>query len=139
MLVKKKGETLKIETDGVLKHDGELLLTSIANGSYCGGGIKSNPLAKVDDGFININIIKNVSRLKFIKLLPYYMKGTVLELPGIEKIIISEKCKKVTIIPASPKFRLCIDGEIEDAGEIEFEIVHNAFDFVVPSKVLLNV
>lgn len=140
MLVRKKGAELTIELDGKARHRGKLLLTSIANGSYCGGGIKSNPLADITDGLININIIKNVSRLRFISLLPYYMKGTVLMKKGIDRFISSEKCKTVKICPAGGKMRLCIDGEITDADETTFEIVHNAFSFVLPGvsdKVLL--
>ena len=62
-LIKKKGAKLKIELDGEEKHSGALLLTSIANGCFCGGGIKSNPLASVQDGLINVNIIKNIAFL----------------------------------------------------------------------------
>lgn len=134
MLIKKKGANLKIELDGDEKHNGKLLLTSVANGSYCGGGIKSNPLASVSDGFININIIKNLSRARFITLLPSYMKGTVLERRGVEKYISSEKCKKITITPNDGAIRICVDGEIISAGKTEFQIVHNVFDFVIPTK-----
>jgi len=105
-LINKKGANLKIELDGQLRHNGKLLLTSVANGCYCGGGIMSNPLASIKDGYININIIKNVSRLKFISLLPYYMKGTYLNLTHIDKYISSEKCKKITITPNDGSIRL---------------------------------
>lgn len=131
-LVRKKCTDMKVELDGVEHHNGKLLLTSIANGCYCGGGIKSNPLADVSDGFINVNIIRNISRCRFITLLPYYMKGTVLKLKGIEKYISSKKCKSITVTPLVGKMRLCVDGEIISAGKTRFEIVHNAFKFVVP-------
>ena len=133
-LVKKKCASLKIELDSKLQHDGKLLLTSIANGSYCGGGVKSNPGASTNDGYINVNIINNVSRLRFISLLPYYMKGTHIELKGIEHVISTQKCRKVTITPYNQNIRLCVDGEIIDAGKTDFEIVHNAFNFVLPTK-----
>lgn len=133
-LIKKKCSHLKVEVDGRERHSGKLLLTSVANGCYCGGGIRSNPLAAVNDGLININIIKNVSRIKFVSLLPYYMNGTFLKIKGIEKYILSEKCRFVKITPFEKKIRLCIDGEIVDAGETEFEILHNAFKFVLPVK-----
>lgn len=136
MLISKKGANLKIEIDGVKRHSGKLLLTSVANGSFCGGGIKSNPLASVCDGKISINIIKNISRLKFLYLLPYYMKGNFLKIKNIEKVILSEKCSNVRISPIDGKIRLCIDGEIIDAGETEFEICHNAFNFVLPGEKL---
>lgn len=129
-LVIKKCIYLEIELDGTVVHNGPLLLTSVANGCFCGGGVKSNPLAELNDGLININIIKDVTRLQFIKLLPYYMKGTFLKLKGIEKVLSSQKCKRVTITPHSGSLRLCNDGEITDAGKTEFEIVQDVFNFV---------
>jgi len=134
ILIRKKGANLEIELDGNKKHRGQLLLTSLANGCFCGGGIKSNPLASVKDGLININIIYNISRLRFLTLLPYYMKGTHMKLKNIDKIIHNETCKKVVLTPLKGKMRICVDGEIEDAEKTEFQIVNNAFNFVIPEK-----
>lgn len=133
-LIKKKGSDLKIEIDGRIAHDGKLLLTSIANGCFCGGGVKSNPLASIKDGLISINIIRNVSRSKLMTILPRYMNGTFLGMRGIDKYISTEKCRRITVTPNNEKMRICIDGEIIDAGKTQFEIVHNAFKFVVPEK-----
>ncbi len=132
ILVKKKGANLKIVADGTEKHSGKLLLTSLANGSFCGGGIMSNPLADLNDGLININIVKNVSRLRFITLLPFYMNGKYIKLKNIDKIITTEKYKKIVITPLDSEMRLCTDGEISTVGETTFEIKHNAFNLVVP-------
>ena len=134
MLIKKKGANLTIELDGKRMHSGPLLLTSLANGSFCGGGIKSNPLASVKDGLINMNIIYNISRMNFISKLPFYMKGTHIKLKNIERIIYNTVCRKVRLIPQSGKMKICVDGEIEDVGTTEFEAVHNAFNFVIPCK-----
>ncbi len=133
-LVQKKCSQLKIEADGNVIHNGKLLLTSLANGCYCGGGINSNPLASIHDGQININIINNLSRLRFVSLLPHYMKGTFLTLPNIDKYIVSKHFKHITITPLKGKLRLCIDGEITDAEETEFTIIPNAFQFILPSE-----
>ena len=116
-LIKKKGANLKIEIDGKERHSGKLLLTSIANGCFCGGGIKSNPTASVCDGKISINIIKNISRIRFLTLLPYYMKGTFTKIKNIEKIITSEKCSEIVLTPLDGKMKICVDGEIADAGK----------------------
>jgi YegS/Rv2252/BmrU family lipid kinase len=137
-LVRKKCSDLKIKVDNKVLHNGKLLLTSVANGSFCGGGIKSNPLASVRDGLININIIKNITRLRFISLLPQYMKGTVLGVKGIEKYIMSKKCKKLDITPKNGTMRICIDGEIISAEDTHFEIVPNAFNFVLPTSEVMG-
>lgn len=131
-LIKKRGANLEISIDGEKKHCGSLLLTSIANGRYCGGGIKSNPEASVTDGRINVNIIKDVSRLKFISLFPFYAKGTYMGRKNIDRIITSANCRELEVVPLDGRMRICIDGEIIDAGVTRFEICHKAFNFVKP-------
>ena len=132
-LIKKKGANLKIETDGEEKNNGKLLLTSLANGNFCGGGIKSNPYASVTDGLIDINIIFNVSRIKFLFLLLFYIKGTHMKLPGIHKIICNKKCKKITITPLDGNMKVSVDGEVISMEKTSFEIIPGAFNFVVPN------
>lgn len=132
MFIRKKGANLRIEVDGQVIEDGPVLLTAIANGSFCGGGVKGLPRASVDDGIMDINIIYNVSRMDFLKKFPYYAKGTHLELPDIDDILYCSRCKEVTITPLDGKMRLCTDGEIVDAGKVHMEVVPGAFNFVVP-------
>lgn len=133
ILIKKKGADLTIVLDGVEKHKGPLLLNSIANGCFCGGGIKSNPTAKVQDGVMDVNIIYNISRLNFLTKLPFYMKGTHIQLKGIEKVIAAHTCKEMTVTPAGGTMRLCVDGEITDAGETNFKVIPGSISFVVPA------
>ena len=133
-LIAKKGADVKIEIDGEIIHNGRLLLTSMANGCYCGGGIKSNPASDIKDGLININIIKNLSRMRFISLLPKYMKGTHTDLENIEKYIISKKCKEIIVTPLNGKMNVCVDGEIISTQKIKLEIKPKAFKFVVPKR-----
>ncbi len=134
MLVKKKGADLKIEIDGEQLHNGPVLLTAIANGKFCGGGIMSNPLAEISDGYINVNVIYDIPRRSFIPLLPRYMKGTHIKLKNIENIIYNTKCKKIKITPNTQNFKICVDGEIQSADTIEFEIVPKAFNFIIPKR-----
>jgi len=133
-IIKKKGANLKIEIDGKTVHDGPLLLTAVSNGKCCGGGILSNPTAKINDGLIDTNIIYDIPRYRFITLLPRYMKGTHMEMKGIERFIFNTKCKKIKMTPNVDGFRICADGEVQDAKVTEFEIVHEAFNFVIPKK-----
>ena len=131
-LIQKKTANLRIELDGEVVHNGKLLLTSVANGCYCGGGIRSNPLASVTDGLLNVNIIRDISRLRFISLLPHYMKGTHINLSGIEKVITTKACRKMKLTPLDGGIRLCIDGEIIDGGVTEFESAPSMVRFVLP-------
>lgn len=133
VLIKKKGADLKIEIDGKEVHNGKLLLTAIANGCFCGGGVKSNPYAKTDDGLMDINIIKDVPRRMFVPCLPKYMKGTLFETDRYAHFASTTQCKSVIITP-NGSMRLCVDGEIFDAEKVEFDILSKGINIIKPAN-----
>lgn len=132
MMIKKKGANLKVEIDGEVAENGQLLLTAVANGGYCGGGVNSAPTAAINDGLMDVNIIYNVSRREFIKKFPSYAKGTHMELPDIDDVLLFRQCKKVVITPLDGKMRLCTDGEIADAEKVTMEIAPQEINVLVP-------
>ncbi len=131
MMISKKGADLKIEIDKKEVHNGKLLLTSIANGCYCGGGIKSNPYATTNDGYMDINIVKNIPRYMFATCLPQYMKGIIFENNKYSHIAFTTKCKNIVITPNN-KMRLCVDGEIYNAQKIDFSIISKGIKILKP-------
>lgn len=133
-LLKKKGADLRIIADGETLADGEILLTSLANGSYCGGGVKSNPYASLQDGSIDMSVVRNISRTEFLKLFPKYKKGVHLELPGVERIISNLKANEITISPFNGTMTVSIDGEISHDAELHIKVIPGAFRFMVPVK-----
>ncbi len=133
-LVRKKGADLRIIADGETLADGEILLTSLANGSYCGGGVKSNPYASLQDGTIDMSVVRNISRTEFLKLFPKYKKGVHLELPGVERIITNRKANEVTVSPFNGTMTVAIDGELGHDAELHIKVVPGAFRFMVPVK-----
>lgn len=133
-LIQKRGANLRIKVDGEVVHEGKLLLNSIANGPYCGGGIKSNPTASIHDGLMDINVVSDISRIAMLKLLPRYMKGTHMEMKEVEKFIKVYTAKEVVITPLDKSMRLCTDGEISDSGEITITVERDAFWFLKPQS-----
>ncbi|MBO6159834.1 MAG: hypothetical protein J6P72_11345 [Firmicutes bacterium] len=131
-LIKKRGVRMHMEAEEGTLYDGKLLLTCIGNGSYCGGGMKTNPMASLHDGIMDINLVKDISRLRFLMLFPLYMKGKHMQKKGIEKYIRTEKTSRVKITPLDGKMRICIDGETCDAGEITVETIKDAFRILIP-------
>lgn len=134
MYVKKKGIGLTLTENGQTLLNGEVLLCSIANGSYCGGGFYTSPQASIYDGVFDLNIIKDISRTTFLKLLPKYQKGTHLQVPGIEEILTVKQCKSLHLEPKEKHFFLCVDGEISLAESIDFELLPRALSFIVPAR-----
>ncbi|MEG0961156.1 MAG: diacylglycerol kinase family protein, partial [Erysipelotrichaceae bacterium] len=64
-LIEMHGTRLKITLDDGTVMDQDFLLVALANGCYCGGGVKGVPKANVTDGFIDVSIINPMTRLKF--------------------------------------------------------------------------
>ncbi|MBR5489355.1 MAG: diacylglycerol kinase family lipid kinase [Firmicutes bacterium] len=136
MFIKKKGADLKIEfEDGTVK-DGPILLAAVANGCFCGGGIKSAPESILDDGLMDVNIINNVTRRFFASLFPTFKKGEHLGHKKVagKDVIIYRKEKALTITANSESIRLCVDGELSTQKKVTFRIVEDAVKFIVPAK-----
>ena len=116
--------------------DGEIFeniytLTAIGNGKFCGGGYCAAPLAKMNDGILDICIINKVSRFTFLKLVRSYKNGTYIHNPSALKHIHTKQTNHFKMEFDEP-IPICIDGEIKGAKSIDFSVVRNAFNFVIP-------
>ncbi len=131
-LIKKNGANLKLEFEDGSGYDGKMLLVAVAIGSYCGGGIKGLPLAKANDGLLDVQVIKDASRRLFIHLLPKYVKGTHLSDKKAQKLLMYQQMKRIKITPNEGDTRICVDGELEVAGPLVIEIVPNSMNFIIP-------
>ena len=109
-----------------------LLLMSIANGQFYGGGFHSNPRATLDDGLFDVNIIEKVSRLTFISLISSYNAGTHLETAA--KYITYRQSKSLSM-SFDKETLICVDGETSLATELTVSIVPEATRFVLPAGV----
>ncbi len=128
---KKFGTHMRLIFDDGEVIDKELTLTAIGNGRFCGGGYNALPLALLQDGLIDICIIDKVSRLTFLSLVSSYKSGKYLK---------NEKAMKVITYKRVPHFKMefdapipiCIDGEIKGTKTLDFTVVRNGFNFVIP-------
>jgi diacylglycerol kinase family enzyme len=134
MFVKKQGISLKITADGKVISRGNVLLCAAANGCYCGGGIKGLPMARMDDGKIELSILKDIKRRTFLHMLPKYADGTYLQTPQAESIVIRGKYDQVILEPdMGNRFLTCADGEISETTGITITALPHAMHFIVPA------
>ena len=129
--LRKLGTKMKITLDDGTVIDEVLTLTAIGNGKFCGGGFQSCPLAKLEDGLLDITIIKKVTRAKFLQLVGCYKEGTFLVKGNAQKVFkyIRTNHFKMEFDEEKP---ICIDGEITHASEVEFNVIPKGFNFVIP-------
>jgi len=132
-LLKKLGDKVRIYLDDGEIIDKNALLMAFANGKYYGGGYKCAPKALINDGLLDVVIVKKVSIFTFARLIKFYKRGEHLDNPKLSKIITYRKAKRV-IIESDDLLCLCLDGETFHMNKIEIEIIKSAIRFVVPSK-----
>lgn len=132
-LIKKPGVTMDFSADSEEATKKELLLTTLSNGAFCGGGFKSNPTASLDDGRIDCIAVKNIGRLKFVSLVGSYKKG--LHLGGkFKKIIDHFKCREADMYFDS-ETPVSVDGEIVRVNELHVRVIDKALKFMLPKGV----
>lgn len=130
-LARKPGVRVKVSFDGSEYTDHNLLLTTMANGCFCGGGFHSNPRAALTDGNVDSLLINNVSRTKFLSLVSSYKKGTHL-VPENASILSATTVKTLDMIFDGVQ-SISIDGELNDIDrELHIEALCGALRFIVP-------
>lgn len=55
---------------------GEYMLVAVANSQSFGGGMKVAPAASLDDGLLDVVLVKPLSRLAFLRIYPRVFQGT---------------------------------------------------------------
>ncbi|AZR74287.1 hypothetical protein BBF96_13275 [Anoxybacter fermentans] len=107
--------------------EGRFFLVAIANAKYYGGGMMIAPDADPADGLFDICVIKDVSQMEVLKVLPALFKGNHVKHPAVKvyrgrKVFV--KSKKRVLVQA--------DGELKGTVPMSFEIEAKTFPVLVP-------
>lgn len=122
----------RVTVDGKLLNPSEkLLLCTIANGQYVGGSFRCAPRSVDCDGFLEVCLVRPVSRIKFMQLIKDYTNGTHLDNPKFDGIL--EYCRGQKIeVEAPDGFVYSFDGELVEQNRFTVEVAHRAIRFAVP-------
>lgn len=123
-LTYENGETESLE--------GEYLLAAVANAKWYGGGFKVAPIADVSDGLLDVVLIKNVSRTKFISIVGDFKKGKLVDENGntvkkAQGILLYKKCVGIKISGCGA---VCADGEIFQENDVEISVIPKAINYI---------
>lgn len=126
------GHNMKITLDdGKTLLEGRYMLAVAANGQFYGGHFRCAPLATLDDGLIDVCLIKKMSRLRIPSLLSIYESGRHVDNPKLADVMSYYKCSKMVIESDKP-ISLARDGEIDHAARIEIQLLRGALRCSVP-------
>ena len=129
-LIKKPSLKASISVNGEPETTCRYLLTTYANGAFCGGGFHSNPKSSLNDGKIDTVFVHNISRTRFLTLVGAYKKGTHLA-KKYEKIIKNQKLDSIDLWFDKPA-NVSVDGEIISVKELHITLARNALRILIP-------
>ena len=112
------------------------MLTTFANGCFCGGGFHSNPRASLSDGMVDTLLINNIGRIRFLTLVGQYKKGTHL-VEKNAKILVHHKFKTIDM-EFNGLQGVSIDGELAEMEKLRISCLSNAVRVVVPRGCMLR-
>lgn len=122
----------RISVDGEPWFDGMLLLSSLANGRYAGGGFHCAPRSLNDDGLMEVMAVKPLSVARFARMIKFYERGEHLDREELRDVVLYCRGQRVTLEAEQPFF-IGIDSELLESKHFEVENVRQAVNFVVPS------
>ena len=131
-LVKKKGTDLQVFADGKEIHNGPLMLATAANGRFCGGGVESCPHALLDNGKIELLLVRNITRRYLMRVFPAFKAGRLETISGVDKYIIPMRAEEVILKPNQGRMKYVADGEIRETGEIKVRVLPGALTVIEP-------
>lgn len=112
----------------------KILLAAICNGRWYGGGFQLAPDANTGDGLLEVEIVRNISRSKFISLVSDYKKGTHIDLETGEvkekfkELVYYKKCVAVKIEGVKS---VCADGEIFEESTVDVKVIPSALNYII--------
>jgi diacylglycerol kinase (ATP) len=114
-----------LELDGVVR-EVEAMLVAVGNGPSYGGGLRITHGASIDDGWLDVVVIKTMSRIGLVRTYPKLYSGRHVEHPRYEH----HRVRSVTV--AAPGIHAYADGERVSALPLTVDVVPQALEVLVP-------
>ena len=115
------------DADGVVGgHEGDLLLTAVANTTTYGGGVPIAPMAEPGDGLLDLVYVRPASRLRLITVLARAFSGRHIDLPEV----VVQRVRSVRLESAG--LTGYADGDPMGALPIDVEVVPGSLALRVP-------
>lgn len=132
--IQKLGSNMQVTVDGEEIYNGRSLLAVAANGRVYGGGFLAAPQAVIDDGLIDVLVVKNMSRLQITGFVSKYKVGNH---EPLRHLMTTRRGKSMTLSADAP-FAISFDGEVEMTQKAEIELLPRALKVVLPVSTQKN-
>lgn len=72
----------RVELDGAVQ-ELDAMLVAVGNGSSYGGGMRICPAARLDDGLLDVMLLRHLTRRRLLRLMPTVYRGTHVRRPEV--------------------------------------------------------
>jgi len=118
---------VKIKFDGQEIHS-KILFIAISNGKIYGGRFKITPEAILDDGLLEVCVVEEMGRFKYLSIIPKVFKGTHASIKGINFY----RAKEVVIQSSEPVLAQVSGEVIEGQKEFTITLLPKSLKLIVP-------
>lgn len=119
---------LSLQVDGT-EYRTKAMLVAVANAQMYGGGMKVAPNADFADGLFDVVVVRDMSKLAFLRAFPNVFKGTHITHPRVAVY----RGRSVRIAADRP-VQVLADGEEVGQTPATFDLVERAIDVMVPAS-----
>ena len=122
--------TLELAIDDDINARVSVVSVAVANGRFFGGGMKIAPGAQLDDGYLDIVIIRKMDLRQLVPIAYRVYEGRLFESPAVSHL----QAKKITATPVDPNevVLLDVDGEAPGRLPATFEVMEGAIRILRP-------
>ncbi len=121
-----------VEADGVRLYEGPLSLVVAANGRCFGAGMRVAPQARVDDGRLELVLVRGLSVPSLLANLPSLFAGT----HGRHPAVSFHSARTVSIEPKGRAMFADLDGESVGTLPLRAEVLPGALEVFVPAATI---
>ncbi|MBA7628541.1 Diacylglycerol kinase [subsurface metagenome] len=124
-----RSPTVTVQTDRE-RLELETMSISVGNGRYHGGMFMLTPDADLADGELDLCLVRKISKLRFISLIPSSFKGKHVE---VTDVVSMHRFRRMKLAFSGPVY-YHVDGEVssEPFKELQISVLPRALTFVVP-------
>lgn len=117
-----------VEIDGVQIYEGPISMVVAANGCYFGAGMRVAPNARVDDGLLEIALVRGLSVSRLLANLPAFYLGRHGRHPSVS----FHAARTLQILPKEGSAPIDLDGEAVGALPMRAEVLPGALEVFAP-------
>lgn len=119
---------LAAEIDGT-HWNGHALFAAVANATSYGSGVRIAPDAKMDDGWLNVVLVEDLTWSRLVEAIPIVLTTGDIRFDEVKRF----RCRRV-MLRADRAVKVHGDGELLGESPAEFEILPGAIRVMAPVK-----